>query len=82
MLIRKQRMDRGIAAMQQQNVDLWIALGRDLQHKGEPMLRYLLTFEMSGPVAVILTKSGKRYAINSPMESEELESMGCLTGYL
>ena len=76
MLIRKQRMDRGIAAMQQQNVDLWIALGRDLQHKGEPMLRYLLTFEMSGPVAVILTKSGKRYAINSPMESEELESMG------
>lgn len=76
MLIRKQRMDRGIAAMQEQGVDLWIALGRDVQHKGEPMLRYLITFEMSGPVAVILTRSGKKYAINSPMETEELEAMG------
>lgn len=76
MLIRKQRMDRGIKAMQDQNVDLWIALGRDVQHKGEPMLRYLLTFEMGGPVAVVLTKSGKRYAINAPLEVEELVSMG------
>lgn len=76
MLIRKQRMERGIAAMQAQNVDMWIALGRDVQHKGEPMLRYLLTFEMSGPVAVIFTKAGKRYAVNAPLESEELEAMG------
>ena len=76
MLIRKQRIDRGIAAMREQNVDMWIALGRDVQHKGEPMLRYLLTFDMSGPVAVILTRSGKKYAINAPLETEELESMG------
>lgn len=76
MLIRRQRMERGIAAMQAQNVDMWIALGRDVQHKGEPMLRYLLTFEMGGPVAVIFTKGGKRYAINAPLESEELEAMG------
>lgn len=76
MLIRKQRIDRGIAAMREQNVDLWIALGRDVQHKGEPMLRYLLTFDMSGPVAVILTKSGMKYAVNAPLETEELESMG------
>lgn len=76
MLIRKQRMERGIAAMREQNVDLWIALGRDVQHKGEPMLRYLLTFEMSGPVAVILTRSGRRYAVNAPLETEELEAMG------
>ena len=76
MLIRKQRIDRGIAAMREQNVDMWIALGRDVQHKGEPMLRYLLTFDMSGPVAVILTRSGKKYAINAPLETEEMESMG------
>lgn len=76
MLIRKQRIDRGIATMREQNVDMWIALGRDVQHKGEPMLRYLLTFDMSGPVAVILTRSGKKYAINAPLETEELESMG------
>ena len=76
MLIRKQRIDRGIAAMREHNVDMWIALGRDVQHKGEPMLRYLLTFDMSGPVAVILTRSGKKYAINAPLETEELESMG------
>lgn len=62
--------------MQEQNVDMWIALGRDVQHKGEPMLRYLLTFEMGGPVAVILLKSGACYAINAPLETEELEAMG------
>ena len=76
MLIRKQRMERGFQAMREQNVDLWIAAGRDLMHKGEPMLNYLLTFEMGGPVAIILTRDGTSYAINSPMETEELESMG------
>ena len=76
MLIRKQRLDRGLRAMREQQVDMWIAVGRDLQHEGEPMLSYLLTFAMSGPVAVILTSDGERVAVNSPMEIEELESMG------
>lgn len=76
MRIRAQRLKRGIAAMGAQNVDMWIAAGRDLQHKGEPMLNYLLTFEMSGPVAVILTKDGHTVAVNSQMEIEEIQSMG------
>lgn len=76
MLIRKQRLDRGLRAMREQQVDMWIAVGRDLQHEGEPMLSYLLTFAMSGPVAVILTSDGESVAVNSPMEIEELESMG------
>ncbi len=79
MKVRKQRLERGFSAMSEQNVDMWIAAGRDLMHKGEPMLSYLLTFAMSGPVALILTKDGSAFAINSPMESEELESMGIFT---
>ncbi|MCI2058101.1 MAG: M24 family metallopeptidase [Oscillibacter sp.] len=76
MLIREQRIARGIQAMRDQNVDMWIALGRDLQHKGEPMLNYLVTFEMGGPLAIILTRDGQRVAVNAPLETEELESMG------
>lgn len=76
MLIRAQRLERGIAAMRAQDVDMWIAVGRDLMHKGEPMLNYLLTFEMSGPVAIIITRDGHTFAVNSCVESEELESMG------
>lgn len=79
MLIRKQRLERGFRAMQQQDVDMWIAIGRDLQHKGEPMLNYLLTFEMGGPVAIILTKDGESTAINAPLEIEEIQSMGIFT---
>lgn len=78
-LIRRQRLERGILAMQQQDVDMWIALGKDLQHKGEPMLNYLLTFEMGGPVALILTKDGESTVINAPLEIEELESMNLFT---
>lgn len=76
MLIIRQRIARGIEAMRAQDVDMWIALGRDLPHKGEPMLNYLLTYPMSGPVAVVLCAKGATYAINSPMEIEEIESMG------
>lgn len=76
MLIRAERLDRGIKAMREQDVDMWIAVGRDLLHKGEPMLNYLLTFEMGGPVAVILTKSGRTIAVNAPLEIEEIQSMG------
>lgn len=81
-LIRKQRLERGIWAMQQQNVDMWIAIGKDLQHKGEPMLNYLLTFEMGGPVAIILTKDGESTVINAPLEIEELESMELFTNVI
>lgn len=81
-LIRRQRLERGILAMRQQDVDMWIALGKDLQHKGEPMLNYLLTFEMGGPVAVILTKDGESTVINAPLEIEELESMNLFTNVI
>ncbi len=76
MLIIKQRIARGIDALRAQGVDMWIALGRELPHKGEPMLNYLLTYPMSGPVAVVLCAGGASYAINSPMEIEEIQSMG------
>lgn len=75
MTIRRQRLERGIAAMREQNVDMWIACGNDLLHKGEPMLNYLLTYEMSRPLLIIIGKSGHTVMSGSPMEIDEIISM-------
>lgn len=79
MLIRKQRLERGFQAMEAQDVDMWIAAGNDLMHSGEPMLSYLLTYAMGGPVVVVLTRDGRSFAINAPLHYEELSSMGLFT---
>ncbi|MHB1296482.1 MAG: M24 family metallopeptidase [Anaerolineae bacterium] len=82
MRIRQQRLDRGIRAMQEQNVDMWIAYGRDMQGHADPMLRYLLTFDMLGPVVIILAGDGRSIAINSALEIEEIQSMGVFTSVI
>ncbi|MHB0857324.1 MAG: M24 family metallopeptidase [Anaerolineae bacterium] len=68
--------------MQEQNVDIWIAFGRDMQQHADPMLRYLLTFDMLGPVVVMLSKDGRRTAVNSALEIEEIQSMGIFTSVI
>jgi Xaa-Pro aminopeptidase len=79
MIIRRQRLERAFQTMQKHNVDMWIIYGRDLLHCGEPMLSYLLTFKMSGPVALVLTKDGNSIITNSKMELEEIQSMRIFT---
>lgn len=75
-LIRQQRMDRAVRAVQEENVDMWITYAREMDFAGDAFLRYILTMDVFGPIAVIITKAGDKIAIVRQLEAEELESLG------
>lgn len=70
------RFQRAVAALEPNGIDAWIFCGRETNILGEPAMLYLMPTEVAGKTTVILTRSGERFLIASPMQMEELESSG------
>ena len=82
MLIREQRLKRAAEEMRRQDVDMWIAVGREMMFHGDALLRYVLTLDVFGPVAVVLDRDGGRAVIIRPGEADEPERTGLFTGVI
>jgi len=70
------RFGRAVEAMQRQDIDIWIILGRESHILGEPALLYLMPADVLFRTAVVITKKGERVCICTALENEEFEAAG------
>ena len=74
-LIEK-RVNRAIAALNEQNIDLWLSIGRETHMTSEPALLFLLPAGTGQLTAVCLYKTGDSIALLPTLYIEEMEQYG------
>lgn len=74
-LIEK-RVNRAISALNEQNIDLWVTIGRETHMTSEPALLFLLPSGTGQLTAVCLYKTGESIALLPTLYIEEMEQYG------
>ena len=78
-MIYRQRFERAEAALRQNAIDVWLILGRETHILGEPALLFLMPADVLFRGAILVTATGERICILSPIEAEEAEASGLFT---
>jgi len=70
------RIERALAALKEQDIDLWISIGRETHLTTDPALMYMLPGTFIQMVALALTKTGQSICLCSPLHIEEVAQHG------
>lgn len=84
MLIRE-KVAQAVSLLREFDVDCWITFTRESGMNGDPTLAYLLASDVTWHTAIILTKSGKTYAIVGEYDRksvEDLQAYGEVIGFV
>lgn len=76
--ILKERIERGIAALKELDIDLWISVGRESHLTVEPALYYMLPCDVGGICALVLRKDGQSICLVNAMHWEEIVKYGAV----
>ena len=74
MLIRE-KVAQAVGLLREFDVDCWITFTRESGMNGDPTLAYLLASDVTWHTAIILTKSGKTYAIVGEYDRKSVEDL-------
>lgn len=74
--IYRQRYERAVQALQQNEIDAWIILGRETHLLGEPALLFLVPFALLSRTALIVTARNERICLISAIEAEAAADTG------
>jgi len=75
-MIYLHRYERAIEALNQNAIDAWIIIGKDLHLLREPALLFMLPDDFLGQTALIITAAGDRIALVSGLHGEEATDSG------
>lgn len=73
------RIERALQALQEQDIDLWISIGRETHLTTDPALMYMLPGGFLSLVALVLAKEGKSTCLCAPLHIEEVNAYGATT---
>lgn len=75
--IQREKLDQAVGILNEQNVDAWMTFVRETEHNADPALALVSDSNVTWHTALIVTRSGKRYAIAGRYEIENFKRMGC-----
>lgn len=70
------RIQRAIAALKEQDIDLWLTVGRETHLLGEPAFLFFLPSEMGHLSALALFKTGENILLTTGLYIEEMQTYG------
>lgn len=75
--LQLEKIEQAIGILKEKNVDCWLTFVRETAHNADPALALISPANVTWHTALIITSSGKKYAIAGRYEVGNFQQMGC-----
>jgi Xaa-Pro dipeptidase len=74
--IVREKTDQAVGVLEEQDVDLWLTLVRETSQVKDPVLDFLLGFDLTWTSALLIHRSGRRVAIVGRFDGPNVQRLG------